>query len=116
MLLVDDDEVLRRSFALRLRKVMGCEVTEVGSADEGRRQLDAGTFDVVLTDFQMSGRTGIWLLTVAKARRPETRRVLMSAGDVPNLGACVADRTVEFFLDKASAGIEAALREALGLI
>ncbi|MBK6496395.1 MAG: PAS domain-containing protein [Gemmatimonadetes bacterium] len=98
LLLVDDDEVVRRS-TQRLLEHRGITVTSVESADEALATLAASTtpFDVVLTDHAMPGRTGFELLEEIEKRYPAQRVVLMSGfTDDDRLRHTFSNRDVPF--------------------
>lgn len=67
LLYVEDDEDLRGLIA----KVLvdhGYDVTEVASAEDALGRLEEERFDAVLTDYNLPGETGAWLLAEAAAR------------------------------------------------
>jgi CheY-like chemotaxis protein len=76
-LLVDDDEQVRRLLGLMLEG-FGLDVTEAGSADEAVGCLEAGGYDVVVTDVVMPGRNGVDLVREIDARWPGTATVLVT--------------------------------------
>ena len=78
ILIVDDDEVVRRMLSLLLRNVG--EILIAGSAQEGLELLEAheNQVDLVLCDQLMPGMTGDRMLAEVTRRWPRTERVLMS--------------------------------------
>jgi len=75
---VDDERNIRRS----LSTFFGSLGYDVSEAENGRRAiaaLEAGGFDVVLTDFRMAEMNGLELLSEIKRRRPESAVILMTA-------------------------------------
>ncbi|UYL10292.1 response regulator [Bdellovibrio sp. SKB1291214] len=66
---VDDSSILRKTVARSMEGFKEYyELTQVGSVDEALDLLSAGqTFDVILTDWQMSGKSGLTLLCTLKA-------------------------------------------------
>jgi len=81
VLLVDDDPAVARSLGRLLARWY-----EVQTCDGAAPALDAlgeHHVDVVVSDFDMPGRTGAWLLREVARRYPTTGRVLVSGGDVP---------------------------------
>jgi two-component system chemotaxis response regulator CheY len=66
---VDDSSILRKTVARSMEEFKEhYELTQVGSVDEALDLLAAGKkFDVVLTDWQMSGKSGLTLLCTLKA-------------------------------------------------
>jgi DNA-binding NtrC family response regulator len=76
LLIVDDepdmldflDRVFRREY----------EVTRAQSVEEAVRYVDAGPFDVIVTDRRMPRRSGLELLEIAAQRQPQAIRVLLT--------------------------------------
>lgn len=80
ILLVDDDEQVRRTVA-RMLRLEGHEVTEAGSAAEALAALDARTMDLVLCDVMMPDMNGCDLGRLIVRRHPE-QRILWYSGHV----------------------------------
>jgi CheY-like chemotaxis protein len=78
ILLVDDDEYVRRAAARALR-ARGYTVVEAGDGHTALRQLDASGIDLLLTDIVMAGMDGHELATEARVRRPQLK-VLYTSG------------------------------------
>jgi two-component system chemotaxis sensor kinase CheA/two-component system sensor histidine kinase and response regulator WspE len=68
VLLVDDSLIARESEAALLR-IQGHEVDEAGDGEEGWQKLEAGTYDLVITDVQMPILDGIELTKRIKGSR-----------------------------------------------
>lgn len=98
LLLVDDDALVRAGLERLLSRELG--VATETSAEAALLRLERQHFDVVLSDFNMTGQSGAWLLRQAKDRWPSMRRVLMSSGDVPELDALLREGVVEAFFRK----------------
>jgi CheY-like chemotaxis protein len=78
ILLVDDDLLVLRVFALQLAEA-GHTVAAVGSAAEALAKLDAGeTADLLVSDLTMPGMDGLELIREAQARRPGLPAVLIT--------------------------------------
>ncbi|MGE0417320.1 MAG: ATP-binding protein [Acetobacteraceae bacterium] len=80
VLLVDDEEPVRRVAERALRRV-GWEVCGVGSAEEALAQASAGSptrFDMLITDVAMPGMSGTALLEAVRRIRPGLPAVLVS--------------------------------------
>jgi DNA-binding NtrC family response regulator len=80
LLLVDDDEQVLRV----AKRLLGdtWDIATAKNAIEAAEILRTRTFDTILTDYDMPGQNGIWLLIEAMRTHPKARRVLFS-GSVP---------------------------------
>ena len=81
ILVVDDNEALRRGIALALREG-GHAVDEAASGGEAlARTRDAGTepYDVVITDLRLPGADGLAVLRAARTRAARTAVLVMTA-------------------------------------
>jgi PAS domain S-box-containing protein len=77
-LLVDDEEYIRLSTADMLAE-LGFSVHEAASGEAALRAIDAGMRpDVLITDHLMPGMTGVELAHAVRARRPETKILIVS--------------------------------------
>src|SRR5215469_11053460 len=84
VMVVEDDESLRRVIQAQITG-MGLKVSVAGSVDEALEQLQANSHDLVLTDLQLPGRSGLDLLKIVHGEYPETTVILMTGyGSVPN--------------------------------
>lgn len=81
VLVVDDEEgirtVLKRLLA-RMPEPPPIEVVTAESAEQAIELMEHSKFTLVLTDFNMGGRDGVFLLATALERWPQTRRMLMT--------------------------------------
>jgi two-component system response regulator PilR (NtrC family) len=78
VLVVDDERGMRDFLEIFFRRE-GMEVATANGFAEARAQLDADDFDLVMTDVQMPGGTGIELLRSLKETAPETVVIVMTA-------------------------------------
>lgn len=84
IMVVEDDESLRRVIQAQITG-MGFKVSVAGSVDEALEQLQANSHDLILTDLQLPGRSGLDLLKIVHGEYPETTVILMTGyGSVPN--------------------------------
>jgi DNA-binding NtrC family response regulator len=116
VLIVEDDENLRRSFARALRQ-WGAQVSEAGSVHEGIELLEENP-DLLITDVALPDGDAFQLLERAAVRRPAPIAVAVSgqtsredAFKLAQLG-CRAFLEKPFHLERLSESIEKALREA----
>jgi two-component system NtrC family sensor kinase len=77
LLLVDDDEHVRRALK-RVLKRARCRLLEAGDAAEGLKALEAERVHVVVSDYRMPGMSGVEFLRVVKERWPRVQRVLLT--------------------------------------
>jgi len=78
LLLIDDDENLRRVVRYNLEK-NGYEVTDRPDGASGLEAFSSGRFDVVVTDINMPGLSGMEVLEKVKGTRPECEVILITA-------------------------------------
>ncbi len=78
VLVVDDDESLRRVTQMQLEEA-GYEVFTAGDASGALEAMEASIPSLVITDMKMPGRSGIDLLRELRSRYPETTVILMTA-------------------------------------
>ncbi|MBI4817914.1 MAG: sigma-54-dependent Fis family transcriptional regulator [Deltaproteobacteria bacterium] len=78
LLIVDDKKDLARGIALNLED-LGAEIATVHSAEDAVGCLEAGSFELVLSDIRMPGMDGLALLEIIKARWPRTEIILFTA-------------------------------------
>lgn len=93
ILVVDDEEVVRRSH-IRTLASMHCSVEVVRDGDEALQVMEQRPVDVVLLDLRMPGMDGMSVLKTIKQRWPETEVVIItgypsldSAKEAVRLGA-----------------------------
>lgn len=79
VLVVDDDPIIRRF----LKRVLSrdWQVDMAANAREGAGMMFAVSYHAVITDFDMPGETGLWLLNFSRRYFPETIRILSSGSD-----------------------------------
>jgi len=81
VLVVDDEEGIRTVLARllsRLPKPPPVEIHTAESAEEALELLEHSNYTLILTDFNMGGKDGVFLLAAAQERWPETQRMLMT--------------------------------------
>ena len=104
LLLVDDDENVIR-VAMRL---LGdrFDIATAKNADEAAKMLRVRSFDSILTDYDMPGQNGIWLLVEAMRTHPESRRVLFSGSPPQDLPRHLHSGVVHCFVPKPTSRSE----------
>src|SRR6516162_10262754 len=84
VMVVEDEESLRRVIQAQIVG-MGYKVSVAGSVNEALELLQANPHDLILTDLQLPGKSGLDLLKTVHAEYPETTVILMTAfGSVSN--------------------------------
>ena len=82
LLLIDDDEIVRRTVGRFLEK-LGHEVLDESSAAEGLARFEAEAPDVIISDVRMPGLDGIELLRQLKERDADVEVILITGhGDM----------------------------------
>ncbi|HEY2806163.1 MAG TPA: HD domain-containing phosphohydrolase [Gemmatimonadales bacterium] len=124
VLVVDDERAVAAAVARRLEKDGAICVTS-NSGDDARKQLAAGRFDVMVSDVQMPGRSGLELLDDAQ-EVADPPAVILMAGDGDGTGGAAAlsrgadgfarkPLDVELLAHEASMAVELrSLRRVLG--
>jgi DNA-binding NtrC family response regulator len=94
ILIVDDEEVVRRSFSSALAAAQ-CRAEAANDGAEALAAMERKPFDVVLLDLRMPGADGISVLKSMKRRWPASEVVIVtgypsveSAKEAVRLGAC----------------------------
>lgn len=98
VLLVDDDAAVRTSLVRILSRRF--DVVAAADASEAVRLMADGGVDVVVSDYQMPGKNGIWLLREIQSRYPSVRRVLISGIGAEELQQHVDSGLVHQYLQK----------------
>lgn len=115
--LVVDDDLACRVLAALLLEHAGHSPTAVASVERALERLADAKVDVVLTDLNMPGRSGIDLLALMQERRLTQPVVVMTGSDDDTL----LERTVELGATSVlrkpygTGELEAAVDRALGL-
>lgn len=77
ILVIDDQDGMRRSLVILLRKE-GYSVEEAENGERAVAHLDAGKFDLIVTDLKMSPGTGLDVLYFVLERHPRTDVIIMT--------------------------------------
>ncbi len=93
ILIVDDDETVRRSYQRSLQCI-SCNVEAASDGEEALQTMERNPFDVVLLDIRMPGQDGMSVLRTIKRKWPESEVVIItgyptvdSAKEAVQLGA-----------------------------
>ncbi|HTW72468.1 MAG TPA: response regulator [Acetobacteraceae bacterium] len=77
VLIVDDDETVRRSY-LRSLQTVRCDVETAATGEDALRALARKSFDVVLLDLRMPGMDGMAVLKAARKTAPDSEIVVIT--------------------------------------
>lgn len=78
ILLIDDEAALAEIVKLNLELSGDYSVTLTANGEGGLREIERGTFDLVITDFKLPGMSGVDVLHRLKDEHPELPVVLFS--------------------------------------
>lgn len=114
VLIAEDKESMRRSLT-RLFSDKGYEVAEAASGEEALARFSEMEVDLVVTDIQMEGMTGLDLLAEIKKRSPQTPVLVMTAfGTVENAVEAMRHGAFDYLLKPFSLSeVEARVEKAL---
>ncbi len=77
ILIVDDDEVVRRSY-LRSLESTSCDVQAASDGEQALQTMEQNPCDVVLLDLRMPGQDGLSVLRTIKQKWPESEVVIIT--------------------------------------
>ena len=77
IMFIDDDDCVREAISEILSR-KGWRVDAFNNAEDGLAALDNGAYDVVLTDINMPGMSGLNFLQAARELAPEVPVVLVT--------------------------------------
>ncbi len=98
ILVVDDDATVRGLMGTTLRR-RGVDVVEASGAEPALDRLRDGAFDLLVTNLEMPGRSGLWLLRQARHGWPEMPVVVVTGG-IPEGQAAAVLRYADAVLTK----------------
>jgi len=99
LLIVDDDVGILSTWRRALEKE-GIEVELATNAAEALEVMARCAVTAVITDYDMPGKSGLWLLAQVQAQFPDARRVLSSGSPVGRGENIPVGRVVQSFLPK----------------
>jgi DNA-binding NtrC family response regulator len=77
ILVIDDDETVRRSYQRSLQTVR-CDVETAANGEDAIRALTDHPFDVLLLDMRMPGMDGMAVLKAAKQTAPDSEIIVIT--------------------------------------
>jgi len=81
ILLVDDEEEIRRFLTRRLTR-RGYAVTTVTDGSQALAMLEQGTFNLVILDYMMPGMNGLELAAQCRLRYPSLKILILTGSPV----------------------------------
>jgi len=80
ILFVDDDKNLLEGISrlLALDRI-DIDFDTASSGEDALKFLEAGKYDVIVSDQKMGGMSGLTLLSIARTKYPDMKRVMLSA-------------------------------------
>lgn len=114
ILLIEDDAWMAQAM-LALVDNWGFRAERAASAEEGQALLEAGSFDLVLTDVRLPGASGFDVLRQVRERWPKIPVILITAhGDVPGAVAAIKQGAFDYVIKPVDAdAFEVTVRRAL---
>jgi DNA-binding NtrC family response regulator len=113
ILVIDDDAIV--AAALRRLLEQDYEVETLDSAEEGLQRLQNSDFDVVVTDLQMRGKSGLELIKILHVEKPRLPVILLTGHHTTD-HAIEASKFGAFDYVVKPIGSEQEIREFLALI
>ncbi|MEZ6097046.1 MAG: sigma-54 dependent transcriptional regulator [Pirellulaceae bacterium] len=96
ILVVDNDRDLANAMTESLERV-GFSVTTAMSGEEGARQINQNTFDLVITDLMMNDMDGMQVLHLARSRLPDAEVIMVTGhASVPRAVEAMRDGAYNF--------------------
>ncbi|MGE0085636.1 MAG: response regulator [Desulfococcaceae bacterium] len=99
ILLVDDDEWIRDSLCIFF-ETGGCSLKAVESAEAGMNEIGRQNYDIMITDYQLPGMSGLDLLRQIHCMYPHMLTILISAYGNHDIYAQAAEIGVENIIEK----------------
>lgn len=114
VLIVDDEELLRRSLR-RMLEAAGHEALTAATVAEARETLDSREVALVLCDIHMPGGSGLELVRSVARQRPQTAVIMLSGIDDPAVAEQALDVGAYGYLVKPAERNEIVIAVASGL-
>lgn len=99
ILLIDDDELVRHSLKLAFTE-MDVFTHAVASAEDGLHALRSHRFDIIISDYNLPGMSGLDFFRRVRESHPDMIKVLISADGGDGLIAKAYEIGVHDFLQK----------------
>jgi len=100
VLVVDDEDRLRRALQKTLGQQEGCRTLSAASGEEAVAAMKRERVDLVITDLVMPGMGGLELVRQAKSQSPNLKAIIITAYGSPHSEAEAEDLGVDSYLAK----------------
>jgi YesN/AraC family two-component response regulator len=101
LLIVDDEEAVTFSlFQIFINIPIECEVITAADGTEALKKIEAGEFDLIITDIAMPGINGLDLLSMIKSKHPKTRVIVITAYGSDERKEQAINRGAEHYIEK----------------
>lgn len=91
IMIVDDDPGVRGVVGRYLLRC-GHAATQFAAAEPALAAFESGAYDLVITDLELPGRSGAWLMQMLRRHEPDVPIILMSGSPlVRNAGELFVD-------------------------
>jgi YesN/AraC family two-component response regulator len=101
LLIVDDEEAVTFSlFQIFINIPTECEVLTASDGTEALKKIEAGEFDLIITDIAMPGINGLDLLTMIKSKHPKTKVIVITAYGSDERKEQAISRGAEHYIEK----------------
>ena len=97
ILVVEDEAAMRRALQRQLRAY---RVLVAGSYDEAREILQREDFDVIISDNEMPGRSGLEVLRLCNRLQPDARCIMVSGHPPDDLPRQLEQGIIHHFFAK----------------
>ena len=109
-LVIEDDPDAADFARIALQRFAGMEVVVAGDADEALSALRAGSFDVVVSDIELPGRSGLDILPMVRELAPGVPVIILTAHGVVSYAVEALRNDADEFLVKPVAPADLASR------
>lgn len=99
ILLIDDDEWIRDSLGLFFENE-GCQIKALETAEEGLREIENQTYDIIIVDYKLPGMDGLEFLKLVKASHPHAMTILTTAYGRKDIFLAARKIGIKDFIDK----------------
>ncbi len=104
VLVVDDEPRICRL----VERFLGPKWITITASDANQavKLLSKSRFHTVITDYDMPGHNGIWLLRWVQKAYPNTRRILYSGNRVPGIVSHLSSNLIQHFIIKPASQVD----------